>query len=108
MPDDRSSVTFRLNPLARFSDGKPLTSEDVLFTWGLLKEKGKPNVRGYYSKVVTATAPDLHTVIFDLSGANDRELPLILALMPVLPKHKTDVQTFEETLKNFEEKPLNE
>ena len=97
VPDDRSSVTFRLNPLARFSDGKPLTSEDVLFTWGLLKEKGKPNVRGYYSKVVTATAPDLHTVIFDLSGANDRELPLILALMPVLPKHKIDVQTFEET-----------
>ena len=39
VPDDRSSVTFRLNPLARFSDGKPLTSEDVLFTWGLLKEK---------------------------------------------------------------------
>ena len=97
VPDDRSSVTFRLNPLARFSDGKPLTSDDVLFTWGLLKEKGKPNVRGYYSKVVTATAPDLHTVIFDLSGANDRELPLILALMPVLPKHKIDIQTFEET-----------
>lgn len=97
VPDDRSSVTFRLNPSARFSDGMPLTSADVLFTWGLLKEKGKPNVRGYYSKVVAATAPDSYTVVFDLSGVNDRELPLILALMPVLPKHGTDVQTFEET-----------
>ena len=97
IPEDRSSVLFHLDPRARFSDGKPVTAEDVLFTWSLLKEKGKPNVRGYYSKVVSATAPDPLTVAFDLSGANDRELPLILALMPILPKHLVDPQKFEET-----------
>lgn len=97
VPDDRSSVTFRLDPRARFSDGKPVTAADVLFTWALLKEKGKPNVRGYYSKVASARSPDPQTVVFDLAGANDRELPLILALMPVLPKHRIDADKFEET-----------
>ena len=96
-PDDRSWVVFRLNPKARFSDGKPVTSADVLFTWDLLKTKGKPNFRNWYSKVAKAEAPDERTVRFDLAGANDRELPLILALMPVLAKHATDAGRFEET-----------
>jgi len=63
----------------------------------LLRDKGRPNHRQYYSKVVKAEAPDPHTVRFDLEGANDRELPLILGLMPVLPRHAVDVATFEET-----------
>ena len=96
-PDDRSWVVFRLNPKARFSDGKPVTSADVLFTWDLLKTKGKPTFRSWYSKVAKAEAPDERTVRFDLTGANDRELPLILALMPILAKHTTDAARFEET-----------
>ncbi len=96
-PDDRSSVIFRIDPRARFADGKPITAEDVLFSWGLLKDKGKPTWRGYYAKVKSATAPDPLTVRFDLSGVDDRELPLILALMPVLPKHVVDPARFEET-----------
>ncbi|MHB2166290.1 extracellular solute-binding protein [Alsobacter sp. R-9] len=96
-PEDRSSVTFRLNPKAKFSDGKPVTSADVLFTFDLLKAKGKPNFRNWYGKVVKAEAPDERTVRFDLTGIGDRELPLILALMPVLPKHATDAARFEET-----------
>jgi peptide/nickel transport system substrate-binding protein len=96
-PDDRSFVTFRLNPKARFSDGKPITAQDVLFSWALLKDKGKPNYRGYYAKVAKAEALDPLTVRFDLTGADDRELPLILALMPVLPKHAVDPERFEET-----------
>src|SRR6478735_8873098 len=95
--DARSYVTFRLDPRARFSDGQPVLAEDVLFSWALLRDKGRPNHRQYYSKVVKAEAPDSHTVRFDLEGANDRELPLILGLMPVLPKHAVDVATFEET-----------
>ena len=47
-PEDRSWVVFRLDPRARFSDGKPVTSADVLFSWQLLKDKGKPTWRGYY------------------------------------------------------------
>lgn len=95
--DLRSYVTFHLDPRARFSDGQPVRAEDVLFSWTLLRDKGRPNHRQYYSKVAKAEAPDPLTVRFDLAGANDRELPLILGLMPVLPKHAVDVATFEET-----------
>ena len=95
--DSRSYVTFHLDPQARFSDGKPVLAEDVLFSWSLLRDKGRPNHRLYYAKVTKAEAPDPLTVRFDFGGANDRELPLILGLMPVLPKHAVDVATFEET-----------
>jgi peptide/nickel transport system substrate-binding protein len=95
--DARSYVTFRLDPKAQFSDGQPVLAEDVLFSWALLRDKGRPNHRLYYAKVTKAEAPDARTVRFDLGGANDRELPLILGLMPVLPKHAIDVATFEET-----------
>jgi peptide/nickel transport system substrate-binding protein len=95
--DVRSYVTFHLNPLARFSDGRPVLAEDVLFSWDLLRAKGRPNHRYYYSKVKKAEASDPLTVRFDFGGAPDRELPLILGLMPVLPKHATDPATFEET-----------
>jgi peptide/nickel transport system substrate-binding protein len=95
--DIRSYVTFRLDPRARFSDGQPVLAEDVLFSWAMLRDHGRPNHRQYYSKVVKADASDPRTVRFDLSGVNDRELPLILGLMPVLPKHAVDVATFEDT-----------
>jgi peptide/nickel transport system substrate-binding protein len=95
--DARSYVTFRLDPKARFVDGKPVTAEDVLFSWALLRDKGRPNHRQYYSKVARAEAPDPLTVRFDFGGANDRELPLILGLMPVLPRYAVDPATFEET-----------
>jgi peptide/nickel transport system substrate-binding protein len=95
--DARTYVTFRLDPLARFSDGQPVLAEDVLFSWGLLRDKGRPNHRLYYAKVAKAEVLDQHTVRFDLGGANDRELPLILGLMPVLPRHAVDVASFEET-----------
>src|SRR5258708_18298741 len=94
--DIRSYVTFRLDPKARFSDGQPVLAEDVLFSWALLRDHGRPNHRQYYSKVAKAEASDLRTVRFDLSGVNDRELPLILVLMPVLPRHAVDVAPFEE------------
>jgi len=97
VPDDRSSVTFRINAKAKFSDGKPITSDDIAFTWNLLKEKGKPNMRASYGKVQKVETPDPSTIRFDLTGVGDRELPLILGLMPVLAKHATDVEKFEET-----------
>src|SRR4051812_16873406 len=95
--DARSYVTFRLDPKARFSDGKPVTADDVRFSWELLRDKGRPNLRQYYSKVAKAEVPDPLTVRFDFGGINDRELPLILGLMPVLPRHAVDPATFEET-----------
>ncbi len=95
--DARSYVTFHLDPKARFSDGHPVRADDVLFSWALLRDHGRPNHRHYYAKVAKAEALDELTVRFDLTGANDRELPLILGLMPVLPHHAIDPATFEET-----------
>ena len=95
--DTRSYVTFSLNPAARFSDGTPVTADDVIFSWQLLRDHGRPSHRAYYAKVAHAQALDPRTVRFDLGGSNDRELPLILGLMPVLPKHAIDAARFEET-----------
>lgn len=95
--NDLSRVTFYIDPRVHFSDGHPLTSADVIFSWSLLKEKGKPNLRGYYNKVIAADAPDPKTVIFNLGDSHDRELPMILALMPVLAQHATDADHFDET-----------
>jgi peptide/nickel transport system substrate-binding protein len=93
----RSYVTFHLDPAAKFSDGKPVTPEDVIFSWQLLREKGRPNHRTYYAKVAKAEALGEQAVRFDLSGSNDRELALILGLMPVLAKHAVKPELFEET-----------
>jgi peptide/nickel transport system substrate-binding protein len=93
----RSYVTFNLDERAKFSDGKPVTPEDVIFSWQLLRDKGRPNFRTYYAKVTKAEVVGKHSVRFDLSGAEDRELPLILGLMAVLPRHAIDPDKFDET-----------
>jgi peptide/nickel transport system substrate-binding protein len=93
----RSYVTFNIHPDAKFSDGRAVTADDVLFSWQLLRDRGRPNHRTYYSKVVKAEAIGPRSVRFDLAGSDDRELPLILGLMPVLPKHAVDPATFEDT-----------
>jgi len=93
----RSFVTFTIDPRARFSDGTVVTAQDVIFSWELLRDRGRPNLRTYYAKVTRAEAVGSFAVRFDLTGANDRELPLILGLMPVLPKHAVDPEHFEET-----------
>jgi peptide/nickel transport system substrate-binding protein len=94
--DARDRVVFHLNPAAHFSDGTKIVAADVLFTFNLLKEKGLPSQRAAYALVGSADAPDELTVRFDLAGAGDRELPLILALMPVLSPAHTDAAHFED------------
>jgi peptide/nickel transport system substrate-binding protein len=95
--DARSYVTFTLNPAAHFSDGTPVTAEDVVFSWQLLRDHGRPNYRLYYAKVAKAEARDAHSVRFDFTDGGDRELPLILGLMPILPGHAIDPATFENS-----------
>ncbi len=92
----RDAIVFHLNPAAHFSDGSPITSADVLFSFNLLKAKGRPQQRAAYGLVKSAVAPDDRTVCFNLSGANDRELPLTLAIMPVLSRVHTDAEHFED------------
>ncbi len=93
----RSYVTFTLDPAAHFSDGAPVTADDVVFSWQLLRDHGRPSHRTYYSKVAKAESLDARTVRFDFRASGDRELPLILGLMPVLAKQAIDVATFEST-----------
>ena len=93
----RSYVTFTLDPAARFSDGVPIAAEDIIFSWEILRDKGRPNYRTYYEKVAKAEAIGDRAVRFDFAEQGDRELPLILGLMPILPKHAINPATFEET-----------
>ena len=94
---ERSFVAFTLDPRARFSDGRPVTPDDVIFSWQLLRDHGRPNYRTYYVKVSKAEKFGERGVRFTFAGADDRELPLILGLMPILPKHAIDPEKFEET-----------
>lgn len=96
-PDDRSWVAFSLHPEARFSDGKPITVDDVIFSLETLRDHGRPNHRSYYSKVARIERPDERTVKFVLGPERDREMPLILGLMPILPKHVFAGRDFEKT-----------
>ena len=96
-PDDRSWVAFKLRPEATFSDGKPITVDDVIFSLETLREHGRPNHRTYYSKVSKIERPDERTVKFVLGPELDREMPLILGLMPILPKHILSGRDFEKT-----------
>jgi peptide/nickel transport system substrate-binding protein len=92
----RSFVTFTIDPAAHFSDGAAVSADDVIFSFRLLRDHGRPNLRSYYAKVVNAERLDGRTVRFRLGG-DDRELPLILGLMPIFAEHATDAATFEET-----------
>ncbi len=85
-PDDKSSVTFRLNPAARFHDGKPITPEDVIFSLETLKANLATQA-AYYKNVEKVEQTGEHDVTFTFNQKNNRELPSILAELPVLPKH---------------------
>lgn len=100
--DDRSTVTFRLRPEARFSDGTPVTVDDVIFSLTTLRDKGRPNYKSYFSKVTRIERPGVRSVRFILASepdgsGPDRELPLILGLMPILPKHIYAVRAFDQS-----------
>ncbi len=97
--DDRSFVEFILDQRARFSDGTPITPEDVIFTVELLRDKGYPRYATTAKKLSGIEKVGERGVRFTFAQP-DRELPLILGLMPVLPKHATDAENFgRSTLK---------
>ncbi len=96
-PPDRRWVEFTLNPLAKFSDGTPVTVDDVIFSMEILRDKGRPNYRAFYSKIDGIERVGERGVRFNIASARDRELPLILGLMPILPKHAVDPATFDRS-----------
>ncbi|MBT3334324.1 MAG: ABC transporter substrate-binding protein, partial [Rhodospirillaceae bacterium] len=95
--DDLSSVTFNLRPEARWHDGKPVTADDVAFSLELLKSKGAPFYRFYYANVDKAEVLSAHKVRFAFKGPKNRELPLIVGQLPVLPKHYWQDRDFAAT-----------
>ncbi|MGH6895189.1 MAG: extracellular solute-binding protein [Geminicoccaceae bacterium] len=97
MPEDRSWVAFTLRPEARFHDGEPVTVEDVIWSFNTLKEEGAPLYRYYYANVVSAEKTGEREVTFRFEGGTNRELPLIISELPVLPKHYYDEVEFNKT-----------
>ncbi|MFN3765207.1 MAG: extracellular solute-binding protein [Aliihoeflea sp.] len=91
----RSFVEFTIDPDARFSDGKPVRAQDVAFTVELLAEKGYPRYATTARKIAE-TIVEGNTVRFEFVEP-DRELPLILGLMPVLAEHAIDRDTFDRS-----------
>jgi microcin C transport system substrate-binding protein len=94
---DRNSVTFRLRPEARFADGSALTSTDVVFSFDILKEKGHPNIRSQIKDVTKAEAIDAHTVRYSFTGVLIRDLPLVVAGLPILSKAYYATREFDQT-----------
>ena len=97
LPEDRKSIAFRLRKEARFSDGRPVTVDDVIFSLETLRDSGRPNYRSYYSKVERIERIDERTVKFHFTDDTDREMPLIVSLMSILPKHVWEGKKFDKT-----------
>jgi peptide/nickel transport system substrate-binding protein len=95
--DDRQMFTFKIRPEAKFSDGSPVTSADVQFSMETQRDHGRPNAKNNYSKITKIETPDDHTITFH-QEKGDRELPMIIGLMPILSKKSWDGKNFEDTV----------
>jgi microcin C transport system substrate-binding protein len=85
-PDDHSSVTYRLNAKARWHDGKPVTADDVIYSFDVYK-KNSPFYGAYYRHVTKVETTGAREITFTFDGPGNRELPQIVGQLPVLPKH---------------------
>lgn len=94
---DASWVRFYLRKKAKFNDGHPVTAADVVFTFNILKEQGSPFYRQYYADVKQVIAESKHQVLFIFKESNNRELPMIVGELPVLPKHWWQNKKFTAT-----------
>ncbi len=95
--EDRTFLQFNLNPRAKWSDGQPVTPEDVIFSFELLRDKGRPPFSRRLDVVSKMEKVGEHSVRFTFNDKADRETPLIFGLFPVLPKHVINAETFDRT-----------
>jgi microcin C transport system substrate-binding protein len=97
IPEDRESAVYHLREEATFADGHGVTASDVVFTFETVREKGSPFYSYYYKNIDDVTAVDEHTVRFVFtSESNNRELPLIVGQMNILPEHYWADRDFAE------------
>ena len=85
-PADYSSATYRIDPRAKFQDGKPITVDDVVWSFNALKANSQM-YNAYYKNVTEAVAVSDREVEFKFDQKGNRELPHIIGDLPVLPKH---------------------
>ncbi len=97
IPRDRSWVQFVLRKKARWHDGKPITADDIIWSFNTLIEKGQPFYRYYYSSVAKIEKINTLTVRFSFKPGENRELPLIVGQIPILPKHYWQDRDFSKT-----------
>ncbi|KAF0145646.1 MAG: microcin C transport system substrate-binding protein [Rhodospirillaceae bacterium] len=98
IPPDRSWVAFTLRPQARWHDGVPITADDVLWSFETLRQMGKPLYRLYYADVARVEREGEQRVRFVFKpGVANRELPIILGQLPVLPRHYWETRAFDQT-----------
>jgi microcin C transport system substrate-binding protein len=97
LPPDRSWIEFELDPRARFHDGTPVTTADVKFSFDALKQYGRPNQRRIYKLVARVKTPAKNIIRFAFGPGFDRETALIIAKMPVIPRHYWQKRHFEKT-----------
>ncbi len=96
-PEDRSWVAFTLRDEAVWHDGKKISSDDVVWTFNTLMEKGHPFYKYYYGDVSEVIKISENKVKFTFSTNTNKELPLIVGQLPVLPQHYWEDKNFEET-----------
>lgn len=95
--DERSAMSFTLNPAARFADGAPVTADDILFSYHILKEKGRPPFNSYMKRIEAIEKTGPRSVYLRFAKPINRELPLIIAsAMPILPRHALTAERFEQ------------
>jgi microcin C transport system substrate-binding protein len=97
-PEDRSWAIFNLRPEAEFSDGTPVTADDVVFTFEVLVEKGQPSYKVLFSDFETVEALDKHRVKFTFTETSSkRELPMTAASLPVFSRAWWEGRDFAES-----------
>ena len=94
---DNTWVRFHLRDNARFHDGEAVTADDVVFTFNTLVEQGAPFYRAYYGDVKDVVADDRLSVTFHFHHGRNRELPLVIGQLPVLPEHYWAGRDFSRT-----------
>lgn len=97
VPKDRSWVIFNLRKEAVWHDGKPVTADDVVWTFNTLIEKGRPLYKAYYAHVKKVEALGEKRVKFSFDMTDNLELPLIIGELSILPKHYWETRDFEKT-----------